>query len=1209
MPPDTEKSGASGSGSRHVSGAGLAWAGYFILLGLGMLAGGLYFPSVDPVYVYSGGLTLAVGFIVLFVATQLWRLRAFWFFCGAWLLGTVANYFPPLRNAGLFYMVAFQMGFADFLGLWALPFDVACVMFSSAIVHGPLLLVTCLLYERYRRRLYPRIWLLCIAALVLGVLLPRYTCVVLEKDYPTPPSEIDVSSDRLEDKNPEFLDDPVAWQEDEELLWHRFRKRINKSAAVIGLDIAELADDEESVVDRLFPTYRDALRFAEERGLPLVPSFQMIDHRSKVFADDLYAAVELFMQDHAEAPGGGKARFLAELLKQLSLSSGKPDVIHQAMAHTAAATVLGGGEAGQLPGPARNLAEQLRGEFEASPLNSKVVSFYEKSERLTEIFRQDRFLQSPLAPDVAIGLARVLNARPELKEVYLAVLALNSRMSNPPARFSLADVCERTDLFHDSPALLADLAGSDKGKAFAVFPDGHQIQFWPRSLTKENVLFSKLFGGNFTLPKENLMNVLINHIRAGKLDLKPTADSGWYDYQTYALETLLLPERAEEAPKLCLSEGYKRQQIEAFKSVMTKNRELHAKLIRECMSLGAGGEAKPLRISPDLRVEPTPTCYLRTAQAYDFVWKQLRNTLGAKAGGHIIVEQQPMDRAVAKIIELLTGMYLFSCEDIGMLPMGGAGFVDRFGAQQPRELAARFLTDAGTNECYSVDTRYVIPIMQEGLGKKARHWMTCGVKLVKIKSEYLRPPKVAVVNTRTGQSGAFEADAGGASVGEIFVPVEFVPAEFYMPVDAFAEADSSKTPLAREEFRRLCDGCRTVDDVKRAMEARLNKLSSRPARMVIVLIAIILAVVIGGILIARRKLLRVDRHTMLHLLLLVVVSAGVWYAILRRERRQALLEAVTAQDAATVRSLLDKGVEPDVRGDYHATLLTIAAGYGNPEIVRLLLEHGADPDAVSDWDRTAIYDAAACGHLEAFEVLLDHGATLPVTGPAARDLMTGAAIGGATGVVQILFDRGIPINPKEADYTAPLPTAARAGNLEMVMYLLGRGADINGGQDDGLCTPLAQALGSGHTNVAEMLIQRGAKILPRHLEAAAQADDVGMLGRILERGPSPDVPEDNWIKGPPGTRAVELACSYGHVNAIRLLMEHGAKPRDAFKKRINDLLAGKGDASDGQLVPAHAYAKPVTVTNRGIRIGLGIAALVWLVLFAAARPVDIAPAE
>lgn len=54
------------------------------------------------------------------------------------------------------------------------------------------------------------------------------------------------------------------------------------------------------------------------------------------------------------------------------------------------------------------------------------------------------------------------------------------------------------------------------------------------------------------------------------MDLTPDPEtSGWYDYQLYDLETLLLPNRGTESDHLLLTKAYKEKLIETFKSIIT----------------------------------------------------------------------------------------------------------------------------------------------------------------------------------------------------------------------------------------------------------------------------------------------------------------------------------------------------------------------------------------------------------------------------------------------------------------------------------------------------------------------------------------------------------------------------------------------------------------------------------------------------------------
>src|SRR5258707_570485 len=136
------------------------------------------------------------------------------------------------------------------------------------------------------------------------------------------------------------------------------------------------------------------------------------------------------------------------------------------------------------------------------------------------------------------------------------------------------------------------------------------VAVFPPSTSRETVLFETLFPAG--LPANaDLMNELVQAIRSGKVDLRPTADSGWYEYQVHALETLLLPEKGAEHNKLLLMKAYKKRMLEAFRATITKRRETH---VRQLATPGLAGAAPlggyfppPEQIKPRLRVEPCPS--------------------------------------------------------------------------------------------------------------------------------------------------------------------------------------------------------------------------------------------------------------------------------------------------------------------------------------------------------------------------------------------------------------------------------------------------------------------------------------------------------------------------------------------------------------------------------------------------------------------------
>jgi hypothetical protein len=69
--------------------------------------------------------------------------------------------------------------------------------------------------------------------------------------------------------------------------------------------------------------------------------------------------------------------------------------------------------------------------------------------------------------------------------------------------------------------------------------------------------------GNKTIPENfDLMEELVARIRSGGIDLSPIGTSGWYDYQTWALEPLVTPDKTPEAVHLKLEETYRKQLVE-----------------------------------------------------------------------------------------------------------------------------------------------------------------------------------------------------------------------------------------------------------------------------------------------------------------------------------------------------------------------------------------------------------------------------------------------------------------------------------------------------------------------------------------------------------------------------------------------------------------------------------------------------------------------
>ena len=106
-----------------------------------------------------------------------------------------------------------------------------------------------------------------------------------------------------------------------------------------------------------------------------------------------------------------------------------------------------------------------------------------------------------------------------------------------------------------------------------------------------------------------------------------------------------------------------------------------------------------------------------------------------------------------------------------------------------------------------------------------------------------------------------------------------------------------------------------------------------------------------------------------------------------------LIEAIKSGNAASVKELIDNGVQLDQQDKQGWTPLNWAAGSGQLEIVDLLLQHGADPLAVGRDLRTPQMIALAAGHAEVVKRLREAEAKAGATESSERKYCTAYHLG------------------------------------------------------------------------------------------------------------------------------------------------------------------------------------------------------------------------
>ncbi|HEY9405775.1 MAG TPA: ankyrin repeat domain-containing protein [Pyrinomonadaceae bacterium] len=178
-----------------------------------------------------------------------------------------------------------------------------------------------------------------------------------------------------------------------------------------------------------------------------------------------------------------------------------------------------------------------------------------------------------------------------------------------------------------------------------------------------------------------------------------------------------------------------------------------------------------------------------------------------------------------------------------------------------------------------------------------------------------------------------------------------------------------------------------------------------------------------------------QRNLLLSLLLLLLLPATP-AVLAAQDQKEELFNAARKGDAATVKALLDRGVDVNTKFRYGATALSYASDKGHVEVVKLLLERKADVNVKDTfYGATPIIWAAQKGHAEVVAALLAAGAE------------------GRDDALQI---------------------GASAGQLELVKVVLAAGKL----SAEALTGALSAATRGKHTEIAELLTKAGA--VPPH---------------------------------------------------------------------------------------------------------------------------------
>jgi hypothetical protein len=514
----------------------------------------------------------------------------------------------------------------------------------------------------------------------------------------------------------------------------------------------------------------------------------MLDGTAKQFDDGLYAALDLACFEGELGIAPGSPDFIRAVFEKLPAGSAARPFLAAALRLADVKVPLNADE--------ETARDEFLADFERDQARSKPISFYTWTEELQNVWRFFRFLQFEFNErtglDIPRAVAAVLEQNPDLLEQYRAMNAFYGRLTNPL-------ICLPADALIGNDDDLNALAANHGARRAAV-------SIFPPSTSRETELFDRLFVDG--LPSDaNVMLELIRAIRAGTVDLTPGEGDGWYQYQVHALETMLLPAKGQENEKLLLTATYKKRLVEAFKAMITKRRETHARQL----ATPKASVAEPLdeyAVSPRLRVEPCATFYLRTARAYAFLQDFLDATVGHDRlnAMHGLTQEGQRAKDLAGELESMRlrfyGYYLIACEDIGMRPQFLEGEV--VDADAAKTVALAWLDTWPDDPDLACDTRVAIPIVIDPMRDVTRLWATIGVRLAKLDASFARRPKVRPEGT-------------GDPWKEV-EPYQLSESHYVLPVDEFVEFEiPGSNAVTRDELRAICDRYATKEDILEAL--------------------------------------------------------------------------------------------------------------------------------------------------------------------------------------------------------------------------------------------------------------------------------------------------------------------------------------------------------------------------------------------------------
>jgi len=186
----------------------------------------------------------------------------------------------------------------------------------------------------------------------------------------------------------------------------------------------------------------------------------------------------------------------------------------------------------------------------------------------------------------------------------------------------------------------------------------------------------------------------------------------------------------------------------------------------------------------------------------------------------------------------------------------------------------------------------------------------------------------------------------------------------------------------------------------------------------------------------------------------------------------SLMRAIKAQNADSVRTLLQARINPNEKNFEGTAPLYKAAELGDPDIVLYLLQAGARVNDAGQYGITPLMAAAAGGHSGAVKHLLEYHADVTARDTLGKTAILHAGSGGDALTFKYLLQADANIEDKDNNGETPLVIALKAKNDDGAADLIKRGANLSAVSKDGMTAQTLAAAYGPKTLTAKALAKR-----------------------------------------------------------------------------------------------------------------------------------------